>query len=65
MNHVVTFDSTRLANTKLNRSSATRMHKSPGAAGLVLLSGGHQALENKTVGLLHHIGLVVWPPLLT
>ena len=43
------------------------MHKSPGAAGLVLLSGGHQAVENKTVGLLHHllIGLVVWPPLPT
>ena len=67
MNHVVTFDSTRLANTKLNRSSATRMHKSPGAAGLVLLSGGHQAVENKTVGLWHHllIGLVGWPPLPT
>ena len=62
MNHVVTFDSTRLANTKLNRSSATRMHKSPGAAGLVLLSGGHQAVENKTVGLLHHLlgWLVGW-----
>ena len=55
---------TRLANTKLNRSSATRMHKNLGAAGLVLLSVGHQAVENCRF-MTPLIGLVGWPPLPT